>query len=336
MFEPISFQNLNEADVREEILAPLIRRLGYRSGTEHNVIREQSLRYPRAFIGRKDSKKDPILRGVADYILEAGSAVRWVIEAKAPDVEIDIDTIEQAFTYANHPEVRAVYFALSNGKKLIVFQTNRGPESDPILSITYDQLYSQYQSISSLLSPISILRDHQEIEADLGNPIGDGLRSVVRITNGIISYHGSSVNIPALREMQIGISSGAVERDENNHLVAYLTTVAPTRSMQNLNQRLGLTSFEMYSQDSYISSAPFVPTVFRGDQTITLPAGESLLDINSWQEVQLPINITCRVLTEASGHLENNRFFGSFSPSMHYQNVNQRVGLHGQFEIFVA
>jgi len=183
LFEPISFQNLNEADVREEILAPLIRRLGYRSGTEHNVIREQSLRYPRAFIGRKDSKKDPILRGVADYILEAGileagSAVRWVIEAKAPDVEIDIDTIEQAFTYANHPEVRAVYFALSNGKKLIVFQTNRGPESDPILSITYDQLYSQYQSISSLLSPISILRDHQEIEADLGNPIGDGLRSV--------------------------------------------------------------------------------------------------------------------------------------------------------------
>jgi len=94
LFEPISFQNLNEADVREEILAPLIRRLGYRSGTEHNVIREQSLRYPRAFIGRKDSKKDPILRGVADYILEAGSAVRWVIEAKAPDVEIDIDTIE--------------------------------------------------------------------------------------------------------------------------------------------------------------------------------------------------------------------------------------------------
>ncbi len=72
MFEQLKFDDLNETDVREEIVAPLIRNLGYRSGTENNVIREQSLRYPRAFLGHKNPGKDPIRRGKADYILEAG------------------------------------------------------------------------------------------------------------------------------------------------------------------------------------------------------------------------------------------------------------------------
>ena len=57
LFDLISFNNLNETDIREEILAPMVRRLGYRSGTIDNVIREQSLRYPRVFIGRKKLKK---------------------------------------------------------------------------------------------------------------------------------------------------------------------------------------------------------------------------------------------------------------------------------------
>ena len=96
MFEPIEFSGLNETDVREEILSPLIRALGYRSGTIHNVIREQSLRYPKAFLGRKNPKKDPILRGKADYILEAHGSIRWVIEAKAPDVIVGLDEIEQS------------------------------------------------------------------------------------------------------------------------------------------------------------------------------------------------------------------------------------------------
>lgn len=103
IFEALDFKNFNETDVREEIIAPLIRYLGYRSGTLHEVIREQSLCYPKASMGRKKPNSDPVLRGKADYILEAGGSVRWIIEAKAPDVEIDTDAIEQAFTYANHP-----------------------------------------------------------------------------------------------------------------------------------------------------------------------------------------------------------------------------------------
>ena len=68
---PPRFEEFNETDVREEIIAPLLRRLGYSSRTDNNIIREQPLRYAKSFLGRKNPSKDPELRGVADYILEA-------------------------------------------------------------------------------------------------------------------------------------------------------------------------------------------------------------------------------------------------------------------------
>ena len=107
-FEPIEFDSLNEADVREEIISPLLRKMGYRSGTTNNIIREQSLRYPKVSMGRKKRDKDPLLRGFADYIVEVKGSVRWTIEAKPPQVNIGPDDIGRAYTYANHPEVRAV------------------------------------------------------------------------------------------------------------------------------------------------------------------------------------------------------------------------------------
>src|SRR6476660_6874550 len=96
-FPPLPFSRMGEADIREEILAPLVKLLGYRSGTSYDVIREQSLRYPKIFLGRKNPAKDIALRGKADYILEVTGHARWILEAKAPGTDIDVDSIEQAW-----------------------------------------------------------------------------------------------------------------------------------------------------------------------------------------------------------------------------------------------
>ena len=60
-FKPYNFDCLIETDIREEIISPLLRLLNYRSGTENNIIREQSLNYPHMFLGRKKrtEKKEP-------------------------------------------------------------------------------------------------------------------------------------------------------------------------------------------------------------------------------------------------------------------------------------
>jgi len=338
IFEEMNFENLNETDVREEILAPLVRRLGYRSGTENNVIREQSLRYPRLFLGRKDSKKDPHLRGKADYILEAGGKIRWVIEAKAPDSEINIDEIEQAWTYANHPEVRAVYFVLSNGKKVLIYQTNRGPSVGPLLTINYDQLNDQsyYQQIENILSPASVLRDHPQCEIDTGRPLGTGLRSFARITNGLVRYERNSLGIPVLNELQTSIAEGAVERDEEGRLVAFVKTIGPSRSLQELNERLGLTSFEMISADAVLSSNSDQPTIFDYYHTVKFPAGEELLDLSTWRHITLPSNLTCEVAAKAAGFLSDNTFSGVFITKMRYLEPRIEIELTGSFYIHLA
>ncbi|NQU99490.1 MAG: type I restriction enzyme HsdR N-terminal domain-containing protein, partial [Parcubacteria group bacterium] len=110
MFGEYNFERMNETDVRENVIVPLLRELGYRHSSSNDIITEQTLRYPKRYIGKKKGGKDPDLRGKADYILDVENRLRWVIEVKAPELEISIDDIEQAYTYAYHPEVRAIYF----------------------------------------------------------------------------------------------------------------------------------------------------------------------------------------------------------------------------------
>jgi hypothetical protein len=336
MYQPLPFDQLNEADVREEVIAPLLRNLGYRSGTASNVIREQSLRYPRSFLGRRDPAKDPELRGKADYILEANNLVRWVIEAKPPSAQIRVEDIEQAWTYANHPEVRAVYFALCNGQVLQVFQTQHGPKARPILAVAYDRFEQDFGKIANLLGPDALIRDFPQRAVDTSPPIGPGLRSVVRITNGLIRYEHNSLGLAVLNELQTVIADGAVERDERGHLIAYLRTLTPLRSLQELNERLGLASFEMTSPDTELSINPSRPTRFVYENTLILPAGEQVLNIVTWQPMVLTRNLRCDVIAHADGVLARRRFSGVFRSRLNYIELDLMVDLEGLFDVILA
>ena len=102
------------SDVRAEIAEPFLAALGYKRGTANDIARERTRKYQRHFLGRKKSTDQP-RRGYADYILSVHGAGRWVLETKAPNEPIDIDAIDQAISYARHPEVAASYSAVLNG-----------------------------------------------------------------------------------------------------------------------------------------------------------------------------------------------------------------------------
>ncbi len=324
---------MNETDVREDVIAPLVNQLGYKTGSENNIIREQSLRYPKISLGRKDQRKDPELRGKADYILEVGSRLRWVIEAKAPAVAIDTDSIEQAWTYANHPEIRAIYFVLCNGRTLSIFRTPEGPNTGAVLSLSYDKFDSQFQMLAGLLSPEALVRDFPSIKADGGLPIAPGLRSLARIANGLIRFERNSLGLGPLNEIQLGISGGSVERDENGKLIAFLETVAPMRSLQEVNERLGLAKFEMVGADSVLSTNAQSPTVFSYRNVIILPAGEEVLNLLTWSRVSLPTNVTCHVEAEARGAYRERLFSGVFATRYEF---GISLDVSGSFEIHLA
>jgi len=336
VFAALPFEKLNEADIREEVIAPLLRKLGYQSGAENNIIREQSLRYPRHFLGRKSPKKDPELRGRADYILEVKGRLRWVVEAKSPEVDIDLEVIEQVWTYSNHPEVRAIYFAISNGRRTVVFRTVDGPGACPILSLAYEQLDAEFQVLANLLSPEAIERDFAGIEVDVGVPIAPGLRSVARITNGVMNYERNSLNFRPLNELQVAITFGAMERNEDGKIVAFVKTSGPTRSLQELNERLGLAQFEMVSDDTQLSVSPDSPTVLRYANTITIPAGEEVLDISTWRKLKLSKNITCDISSAAAGYYKLGRFSGEFLSHLRYRELGVDLSLEGSFEVHLA
>jgi len=334
-FPDYDFEQLNEADVREEIIAPLLRHLGYRSGSKHNVIREQPLSYPKSFLGRKQNS-DPILRGKADYICEAHSQVRWVIEAKSPSSILNQDVEEQSWSYASHPEIRAVYFCLINGLELKIFQTNRSPEEQPIFECRYEQLKDSLTLIENILSPDSILRDHPPQEMDLGRPIGPGLRSIVRIVTGSITYTENTLKFAPLTGLSMAITDGSVERNEHDQLEAYIETKVPFQSLQKLNEKLGLHSMELVSEDESVADDPDAPTVFTSTSNHILPKGEIVLDLMTWKKSPLPMNIQVQTQTKAVGYLEGNLFHGDFSASLLYREIDIKLGINGVFNISLA
>lgn len=335
-FMSFPFEEMNEQDVREEIIAPLLRMLGYRSGTENNIVRELPLRYPRVSLGRKSRAKDPELRGKADYLLEVHNRLRWVIEAKAPSSDITEDDVEQAFSYAKHCEVRAVYFALCNGRLLNVYRTDHSPEAGPILSIPYAALDDKLELVSNVLGPVALMRDFPDVEVDYGIPLAPGLRSVARITNGVVRYEKNSVGVFLLNEFQMNIRNGGLQRDEVGHLVAFLKMGGPLRSLEALNDRLGLSRFEMTSTDCKLSLDSRKPTLFVYDNRVILPKGESILDLASGRNIELPVNFVCNVRAEASGTYHDHVFSGVFSTTMQYLGVEGTVSVSGTFELHLS
>jgi hypothetical protein len=330
-FPNFNFEELNETDVREEIIAPLLRELGYRSGTENDVIREQSLKYPRSFLGRKKNN-DPILRGKADYICEIINKTRWVIEAKAPSEPIsDTDAIEQAWSYANHPEIRAIYFCVCNGLAFSIYQTNKGADAPAIFECLYEEMKEKLSLIKNILSPEAIFRDYPTYEPDYGEPLSSNLRSFARLTNGKITYESNSSNLKPLEGMVMTITDGSVERTKAGKIEAYIKTQVPFQQLQNLNEQLGLHEFNLETEDSSISINSDAPTTFIGKNEIVLPRGIKVLDLVTWQEVELQINLSVVTETIAVGSLHDNTFNGSFTAKLFYKEIDMRVQLDGKF-----
>jgi Type I restriction enzyme R protein N terminus (HSDR_N) len=336
IFENYDFSKLNESDIREEIVAPLLRYLGYRSSTSANIIREQILRYPKINMGRKNVGKDPEVKGRADYICEVDNSIRWIIEAKPPQSNIAVDDIEQAYTYANHPEVRAIYFCLINGRKLQIYQTNLSPNAAPLLEVDYEQFNQDLSIIENILSPDALRRDHPRIEPDIGNPIGKGLRSIVRVTNGIVNFTKNSENLPVFNEMNLSVLGGSIQRDENRSIIASLETRTPFKSVNELNTKLGLNNLELVCEGEYLSSDPAKPNIFVETNHITFPAGDKIFNPYTWKPAVLPFNFSFKVETMAKGILTDQRFHGEFELRYHLLTTHQVIDMQGDFEMFLA
>ncbi|NUU78176.1 type I restriction enzyme HsdR N-terminal domain-containing protein [Paenibacillus xylanilyticus] len=153
-WKTIEFSTWNESDIREEFIAPLLKILGYGSGTINNIIREKSLKLnsPYHRVGRK--------RVQIDYIPTIRLKSFWIIEAKPGNKkEMDMGDLLQAHLYAIHPEIQARFIVLINGWEIRIFDSFKVSNwDDYIISCSQQSSFDDFMKFVEILNSKDMLR----------------------------------------------------------------------------------------------------------------------------------------------------------------------------------
>jgi len=140
--------DFKEDSVREVIVLPVLKNLGYR---QQDIVRSKTLQHPFLKVG---SNKNVAVKLIPDYLLKVEDNYAWTLDAKAPNKKIMNDeSVEQVYSYAIHPEIRSIYFALCNGVAFSLFRTSNPGE--PILYFEISEINYYWDKLAIFLSPRS-------------------------------------------------------------------------------------------------------------------------------------------------------------------------------------
>ncbi|MEZ5034710.1 MAG: DNA methyltransferase [Chitinophagaceae bacterium] len=140
--------DFKEDSVREVIILPLLKKLGY---NQENIVRSKTLQHPFLKVGSNKKRK---INLIPDYLLKVDNNYAWVLDAKSPDQNVtDSDNVEQVYSYATHPEIRTTYFALCNGEQFVLFRPQMTGE--PVLQFSLDEVEHYWDKLKLFLSPNS-------------------------------------------------------------------------------------------------------------------------------------------------------------------------------------
>jgi len=167
LYKGFDFQLLEKGEfkedaIREELINPILKLLGYKSFGTNRIVYSKTLAHPFVNIG---SQKRPI-NIIPDYLLEINGKYSWVLDAKSPDEPILTgENLEQVYSYAIHPDINVNLFALCNGKEFALYKTN---ERKPLLFFQLSEIDKHWDEIQKLLSPDSFVQ--QQIVSESQKP----------------------------------------------------------------------------------------------------------------------------------------------------------------------
>ncbi|NVJ93543.1 MAG: type I restriction enzyme HsdR N-terminal domain-containing protein [Methylocystaceae bacterium] len=322
----MDLENANETDIREEIASPLLTLLGYKRNSPNDILREESLKYDRIFLGRKKNN-DPPLKGRADYILSVTGAGRWAFEIKGPNIELTVDDFEQAISYARHPEVAANYAAITNGHKFIIFHSSQRSNETPLVELQINSVEELATKLSGILGPAAIRRDCAPPAIDLERPLAPGLRSFANIIGGVLVYEyfdwKSSIPLGS-QEQSIAqtvnrlvgtretITGGRVYRDEKSRIVANIQWAVGREELFQFITDKGLVNFDYVSLNPEISTNSEYPSTFDVVGDIQIYEGEQVFDMMSWSSKTMGLDSNMTLRGQGTGYISGNVFSGAF------------------------
>ena len=134
----------NEADVREEIVFPILDVLGYDRDAGSSIEREKRVRLVES-------------NRYLDYAMTPWSRNHWLIEAKSAkrrnqESLFSADEVEQAVGYSVHPDINAALVVLCDGWKIAVFDREEDLV-DPVLTVHVSDLVGRIDELRAFLGP---------------------------------------------------------------------------------------------------------------------------------------------------------------------------------------
>jgi len=126
-------------------LTPLLAALGFSETPPYRIIRSKRLEHPFVYIGTV--KKNVTI--IPDSLLERDGEFAWILDAKAPSENIDSGkSVEQAYSYAIHRDIRTPLYGLCNGRKLVVFHVSEKP---PVIDVPLQEIYKIWPMVLGIL-----------------------------------------------------------------------------------------------------------------------------------------------------------------------------------------
>lgn len=160
--QALSDPDFKEDSVREEIISPILKALGYGVMKPNKIIRSKNLVHP--FVSVGSARKN--ITCIPDYLIEVDNQYAWVLEAKGPNENILFGKhVEQAYSYAIHSEIRVPLFSLCNGREFVLFDISK---QEPLLYFKIESLPTYFESLAKYLAPKNVLNAKFKLAKDLG------------------------------------------------------------------------------------------------------------------------------------------------------------------------
>ncbi|MEE1923213.1 hypothetical protein V0R50_13155 [Pseudomonas sp. 148P] len=210
-YNSLKSPEFKEDSVREEIITPILKKLGYRAEGDARISRSKTLKNPFIRVG---TSNHPVTT-IPDYTLYFKETPVLVIDAKKPSEDITSEQhIQQAYSYAVHPEVRCQHFALCNGLRFVLFNLER---PTPILDLEFDEYLAQWEKLEKHLKPQNLIEPALALFA----PDAGFACARMGIGNGIINWFPASPShFARLDKNTITISSN-VELSGSEYCISF-------------------------------------------------------------------------------------------------------------------
>jgi hypothetical protein len=274
-FRLLEDPDFKEDSVREEMIVPILKALGYGPERPNKIIRSKKLLHPFVSIGSVTQN----IYITPDYILEVNGRFAWTFEAKAPAEKLmNSKHIEQAYSYAIHSEIRVPYFALCNGREFVLYHVSK---PQPVLQFDMRILPNYWDNVVKLLGPKTVLDYDFKLAKDFGlhlKRLGFHNVSSLIFADVPIAY------IAKYSEEHYTFSTGIRPNEADSYVVTF---DFGSKVMQQLHGKIPTNAWEILKKPATnaIQQVVFADAIFR--VTVDCRVGEKLEE--NEDEIFLPL-----------------------------------------------